>query len=145
MSDQTDRMQRYAPAIRHDAGLGESWGVIPEQTLAVADAEQEALRAELAEFEAKKFASMSRINRAERVAEAAVLDKQAALTECDALRAEVDDMAWQRTHAFNERDALQAKASAVEALLRKWENTPALRRGAAAGEVRAAMAREGES
>jgi hypothetical protein len=45
MSD--ERAERYADAIRSDAGLDPSWGVIPEAVCDLADSELVALRAEV--------------------------------------------------------------------------------------------------
>jgi hypothetical protein len=87
------------------------------------------LRAEVAEYRAKNFAPMSRINRAERVAENAVADKRAAEAEVTRLRAEVErltaitkaqgqNVSWMSYHDATRRaDALGNRALRAEAAL----------------------------
>lgn len=77
----------------------------------------EAQRAELDEFTAKNFAPMSRINRAERVAEGAVQDKAHAEAEVERLLAENADRESERADLRDRVEKAEAAVGRVEAAL----------------------------
>jgi hypothetical protein len=115
------------------ARIGSAYRSLADQEHAEKDATIAELRAEVEEYRAKKFAPMSRIQRAERVAENAVADKRAAearVAEKDATIADVlakrnEDDVERWSGVLSEAEArvaeLEATVARVRDVAERWE------------------------
>ena len=109
------------------ARIGSAYRSLADQEHAEKDATIAELRAEVEEYRAKKFAPMSRIQRAERVAENAVADKRAAEARVAEKDATIADVLAKRNEDDVERwsgvlSEAEARVAELEATVAKaWD------------------------